>query len=571
MDQLFKLVWRNSYLRNCIHIQLSLIKTIMIRYLYQLENKYQYLKTLDRRSNRILYDIKSDVEHHLFINSPYRHLVTHLIVAYHLLDYYRFNKDIVIYGVSIQYNPPSFDFEDIPKTVKYIRAKDESFLCHFSKIASLTFLDITYRKFIKPITIPQLRYLRLRSSERITLTKGIFPQSLTYLKVVGPTTCCLKDMIFPSNLKYLDLGYQFNGVLSEQALPNGLRYLDLGDNREHVKINSIPKSVVSLRMGTWFKQNIEPDLLPSNLTYLNLGNSFKQRISQGVLTQSLKTLVVGFGCRSLTFNDHIPSSVTTYIANNYKENDEPIFIPPNSENIRLYIDSQKSYTLPPIPNCKSLLINTEALQLLNEPKSLFTNCLTTLSFGFNRVLVPGDIPQSVTNLSINAQGILPNTIPSSVKTLELALKSDWTPINIIPDSVTKLIIGEIIQLEQLEIPTSVTKLVVKNTQTNLQKINVPSSVTSLSSPKPFKNYSLPNIRIIKSQSYNQRELFHQLGIKEDSFKHTPQFPKTLAMIKSISIGSYDLYYFESLTQLDNILVYKETYKSKDKDTLPVMI
>lgn len=111
---------------------------------------------------------------------------------------------------------------------------------------------------------------------------------------------------FPNNLRNLHVYSELNF-----KIPSSVTHLELV-NVENIRVNQIPTSVISLRLGAHFNKPIVKNKIPSYVKYLKFGLLFNQPIGdafRNYIPSLVTHLSFGWFFNQLIEN-HIPTSVT---------------------------------------------------------------------------------------------------------------------------------------------------------------------------------------------------------------------------------------------------------------------
>ncbi|KAN0053092.1 hypothetical protein ACTA71_012574 [Dictyostelium dimigraforme] len=383
-----------------------------------------------------------------------------------------------------------------------------------------------------------LYYLSLPSFHRY-LNVGVFPDSIHTLELASFNQTIVAGA-FPTSIRYLTLP-SFNKPLSQGSIPKGVRTLLLSSFNQPLTPDCIPRTVTILKLQS-YNQPLEWGCLPCSLVELSL-QSFKQPLQWGILPYYLSTLELPLNSSPFSLGA-IPTSVTKLIQqgeqqsilkNNLKTNGENhsnnyMSCSPNEYDSKLTIilnsmmvtreslffglkylelsTFNQSFKTFPIPE------TVEFLKLPNYnqpliPKILPNGIKYLILPSFNHPIRGESIPPSVIHLVFNSLVEMIESVPSSVKYLDLGDDYYFFPnhliysvltfrsglkyrvTNSIPSSqsLTNLILYNFnIELSKNSISSNITSLTLGSNFTHFESLsNLPSSITNLSFGTPTLN------------------------------------------------------------------------------------
>ncbi|KAN0004667.1 hypothetical protein ACTFIU_001905 [Dictyostelium citrinum] len=381
-------------------------------------------------------------------------------------------------------------------------------------------------------------YLSLSSFHR-SLNVGLIPDSIHTLELASFNQTILAG-IFPNSVRFLNLP-SFNKPLSPGSLPKAVRTLLLSSFNQPLAPDIIPKTVTVLKLQS-FNQPLQWGILPFCLVELSL-NSYRQPLQWGVIPYYISTLELPL--TSIPFNEgSIPSSVTRLIQqgeqiiksqaninnnnnnsnnnnnNNNENNQNYMSCSQDDPKFSLVLDSKitreslffglkylelstfnQSFETLPIPETVEFL----KLPIYNQPltpKILPSGIKFLILPSFNHPIRGESIPPSVIHLVFNKLCEIIESIPSSVKYLDLGDEYYVYPghllhsvlsfrsglkfrvTNPIPysQSLTNLNLYNFnIELSKNSISSNVTSLTLGSNFTHFESLsNLPSSITNLS-------------------------------------------------------------------------------------------
>jgi len=224
------------------------------------------------------------------------------------------------------------------------------------------------------------------------------PTSITQMIFNGNLNQPLSVIKFPPSLKYLTFDY-VSDTIKDSDLPNGITHLTILDR---ISFESLPLSIHHLESGLL---DIPPHIKHLKITGHN-GSS-------------------------------VPNNVKT------------INIPPNK--IRLYSNSSGATNKKIKPDPLKFdgilhLISNKQFNRFIAPNSLLDLNIKSISFGdkFNQILFPGTIPNTVECLEFGKDfnQVLSNSIlPPQLKVLKLGLKYNHDLNDVLPSSLTELVLN----------------------------------------------------------------------------------------------------------------------------------
>eukprot|EP01132_Coremiostelium_polycephalum_P003952 gene3952-4937_t len=414
----------------------------------------------------------------------------------------------------------------------------------------------------------------------------IVPKSVTDLKIF-----CYKfptNVIYPLHLTTLEC--MFSKIVTGM-IPPTVQTLVFLNEVKHIEIGSIPSSVTRLEFTHHKNPPIDPSIIKSLTSLSHLCLKVRNVFDVYEFPESLTYLYVQF--RGINCIETLPKGLKTFIYCSrihrfqFKTKD----LPPTLESLsitlkRLVLSTQFNNELPPLPETLETLIFGDSY---NQPFSIdsLPKNLKTLVVGYNfdHPIGPGVLPDSLTDLdfdmrSFNHQICLPSRcyirklkigalfisstkvgvqlgeIPNSVT--DLSLFHNSLNVKLIPDSVTRL---KIVGCDsQLVIPDSVKKLIIDHYESP-----IPFGVTRLNfSPThslvdPFKKNNIPS-SVTKLTLIDDRYWFIQTSLTN----------LTHLNIKSIDRPIQD--FFDSLPpSISHLKVQGVSFNVQPKDHRQIII
>ena len=233
----------------------------------------------------------------------------------------------------------------------------------------------------------------------------------------------------PDGLISLTFGKSFNHAIEAAALPQSLESLTLGDRYNHpILADTLPSHLTHLKFGAEFAQTIVDNVLPQSLTMLHLSRGFQQPLSQQLLPFALKRLTVIGPFNAKLVAETLPTSLTALTLNTYFN--RPILphtLPRSLRTLRLggrFDQPLSTVCFPP---------DLRRLELEGE---------------FNQELVKGDLPQSITHLSLCVHAyshyLSAAVLPRNLLFLQLPpfYKRTIRHSHMFPSSITQLMIAQ---------------------------------------------------------------------------------------------------------------------------------
>ncbi|EGC40559.1 hypothetical protein DICPUDRAFT_73924 [Dictyostelium purpureum] len=255
-----------------------------------------------------------------------------------------------------------------------------------------------YNQPLEPNALPPNLKTLITPGFNCPLTHGSLPDSITELNMDNYKHSLSNSLSSLTSLKKLSM-YSYNQDISEAALPSSITSLNLFLFNKKLLPNVLPYSTIILRLDT-YNHPLEPEVIPPNVEHLEL-SSYNCFLSKKLLPNSINYLIIS--CFGQPFLKDSLSSSIKYLR--FCDRGPEIFemdsIPPSVEILKLPCfykhplpaglipDSVVDLTL---PDCYS------PLQVGVLPESLTK---LTFGFGFDQLLDPNTIPQSVTQIKLN--------------------------------------------------------------------------------------------------------------------------------------------------------------------------
>ncbi|KAF2077994.1 hypothetical protein CYY_000718 [Polysphondylium violaceum] len=464
-EQLFFSVFRNKPLRQKIFHQIfySYYDYHILKNICQLDRQFDRLSKLYQYNVPIVYNLATLDNYHIYNSHPHKYLITHFILStsfytchMDLLDQKTRENPSIIFGISIDNeSDPIIDIDQLPKSIKYfrntIRLKSQNIP------PSVTSVHI-HAKSLEigaiPSKVKTLVAFISSPGRKIILDPHAIPSSVTSFSYYEFNSCMKYVDLnkLPTGLRYLNINSEVKG--------NGygsLKYLTFNLFRKEVTKVDIPKSVTQLRLSgieSFSMVNFPPNLVHLELEKKNTGHEILALPK--ALPPKLKTLLLKNFTNKDMSKDICPPGVL-HFANEFNRTDRsPPFIPPSATKVSICTDEivdQLPYIPPTVTDLK-----LKRSTFIDNGLSPYNN-IVKLYFQHDGHLCPGDVPSSVTDLTLEySKSVDKGVIPNSVTKLSLVCNSPVKPI-IIPDSVTTLSFEHQIQLfYPIDIPSSVTKL-----------------------------------------------------------------------------------------------------------------
>lgn len=256
---------------------------------------------------------------------------------------------------------------------------------------------------------------------------SLLPPSLTFLSLGLKFDKEIPFHEFPSLLSF-----QYSRRKTISHFPSTLTYLNLQQN----EITTLPPSILHLFCYT--KKPINLSNLPPNLITFSPGHLFNQPVDN-LLPSSLKYLEIK--CKDFDHSlDSLPPSLTRLsIKYEYNIFNRPIdSLPPSLTILKI-----KSNTFShPVDHLPSSLTILKLPNNYNFPLNKLPPSLTTLILGneFNQAI--DNLPKNLLHLKLheNFNQSLEN-LPPSLISLKLQSSKFSYPLNVLPETITKLEIG----------------------------------------------------------------------------------------------------------------------------------
>jgi len=360
---------------------------------------------------------------------------------------------------------------DLPQSLKELRV----YKPHLQQMRSLNHLN-------------QLRVLFLDKLKCPLDTP--FPQSLESL-TISSCKIYIGKGILPEGLKTFHFEYDYEHELYAGMFPNSITHLTLcgriDANNEQLDA-ILPKSLTKLNI-TQFLSPIPPRFLPESVEEIRMHPLFNSELMPGCLPSKLKKLIFNYTSNFYIQPDLIPASVTYLSLSEsldqaFADTNGLNFLPPNLTHLKMGGGDHSVRGLGKDVLPKTLkYLWLPLIQFFVEPDTL-PSSIETLFFNTSAsVLVPNVIPPSVTKLvllkgfhSEIQQYALPNSITN------LSLRSRYghpLPRNVLPESLNTLSISYF-DLSNTYLPNSLTQLTLDldDSQTLPQGL-IPNSVKIL--------------------------------------------------------------------------------------------
>ncbi|KAF2070051.1 hypothetical protein CYY_008633 [Polysphondylium violaceum] len=556
LDNDFFSIWRNLYLQSIIYFYRFQDQPLLIKkFSKSLKNsKYAYkdkvvLFNLNTRAPLRLIKEQND--------SGQSNPITHFIIPCYMLSEFEKDQHDKLYGV--KYIDSVLLHNEIPQNIKflglYMDTIPESEFTIPSSVTSMEVINSYVGGSFFPPNVKSLKYGFSKPGNLNCLPLGQLSQTLTRLELIN-IKGTIKPHYLPHSLTHLHMGNTYKTQLEPNVLPPNLTFLHMGGYDKEIGIDLIPSTVTRLEFGWEFDSYLPPGSLPSSLVTLIFNDrtvmapaKFNQPLDQGLLPSTLKTLRLGSQFDQELNENVLPNSIIDFQCN------KTVFIPPHTQVLKL-TTIQPSLEIPhSVTNLDMGWINW------NLQYGYFGNKLRVLSFKYAKQLVKGDIPSSVTKLTLHTRAALePDVIPTSV--IKLSLTSFiQQPIGhgIVPDSCQKLSLCLQYPTEQIEIPSSVKLFTfLKNSRVVLYPNMLPHGLVSLdlSNVLPTQSdsvsswpSSLENLKISKTHKW----------IKFDCDLTTRKFSLDLPIpqLKTIDVVEENTIYHLNHSTLD---YQKEIYR-----------
>jgi hypothetical protein len=239
----------------------------------------------------------------------------------------------------------------------------------------------------------------------------------------------LSKSIIPNSITRLKFNRLFTSLILPNCIPDSVTDLIFEKFTLDLQINSIPKSVISLKFGEFFgRYSYEDDIydytkiIPNSVKYLTLGNFFDlEAIVPGFIPNSVTHLIFAENFESNIIPGFIPNSVTHLTFGRYFNNDITDCIPNSVTHLTFGYCFNKNIK-GCIPNSVTHLIFGD---LFNKPICEYEGDTSFFRkmFGFSyKKVIELYIPNSVTNLTFGKWFYQSIIIPQSV--INLTLPSD---------------------------------------------------------------------------------------------------------------------------------------------------
>ncbi|EFA81423.1 hypothetical protein PPL_05410 [Heterostelium album PN500] len=293
------------------------------------------------------------------------------------------------------------------------------------------------------------------------LFKGCFPPNLKRLKFLGGFNQVIEVGVLPDTLESLEI-YTLNQILEPGVLPTSLKILIVTGKtpNNYLKVGSLPSNLEEF-IHNCSEVSIDPEVLPNSLITLhNVPLSWMKSIKY---LENLRSLVLTDGSGLLDLSD-LPKSLTTlHIINSLTLQSA---LPTSIRHLSLansVYDIDELFpdrTLYHLESLKEMAFKQESLDGL-DIKKLSLHYYYDENSDTLRV-----IPFGVETLEISvwfAFDIKQDSLPSSLKTLNVHNMNCFKRPGIIPNSVNHLIIGEDkdIVLQEGILPDSVQNIELK--------------------------------------------------------------------------------------------------------------
>ncbi|KAM9957426.1 hypothetical protein ACTFIR_009531 [Dictyostelium discoideum] len=283
-------------------------------------------------------------------------------------------------------------------------------------------------------------YLSLSSFHR-QLNVGVIPESIHTLELASFNQTILPGVI-PTSVRTLKLP-SYNKTLTQGSIPKGVRTLLLSSFNQPLTPDIIPKTVTILKLQS-FNQPLEWGALPCSLVELSLA-SYKQPLQWGVIPYYISTLELPLA--STPFSEgSIPSGVSKLIQQGeIQQINKPIKI--NNENNQNYMSCSQNEFDPKL----TLILNSKITR-----ESLFFGLKYLELSTFNQSFEPLPIPETVEYLKLPMynQPLTPKLLPSGIKFLILPSFNHPIRGESIPPSVIHLVFNKLFSVIE-SIPSSV--------------------------------------------------------------------------------------------------------------------